>query len=206
MATNTSKLNVDGSPAPNPMYSKRGEAGYVRIADDAYFTPPWCVHALLEHVKLPKAIWEPAVGDGAIAKVLVKRGHDVYASDIKDYGYPGTRLMDFLKPRVTIGHSAVVTNPPYELAAEFVEEAINQTHIGEGMVCMLLRNEFDSAKSRLHLFDNHVFAGKLVLTQRPHWTANRTASPRHNFAWFIWNWRNTDPARLHYQRTQYKRS
>ncbi len=188
------------------MYAKRGESGYSRIPGDEYFTPRWCTEVLADTVTLPKSLWEPAVGTGAIAKVLKARGHYVFGSDIKDHGYPDTKVVDFLSlyPTLTIGHRAIVTNPPYDLAQEFVEHAMLQTQMMDGMVCMLLRNEFDSASSRLHLFTDSAFVGKIVLTQRPNWTDSRKASPRHNFAWFIWDWANKSAPTLRYQTKLYK--
>jgi hypothetical protein len=31
---------------------------------------------------------------------------------------------------------------------------------------------------------------KVVLTKRPRWSTDDKASPRHNFAWFVWDWSN----------------
>ena len=188
----------------NPMFGRRGESGYSRIPGDEYFTPRWCTEVLLNLSDLPKAVWEPAVGTGAIAKVLKARGHDVYGTDIKDHGYPDTKVLDFLKPMLTIGHSCIVTNPPYDRAQEFVEQAVAQTQMMSGSVYMLLRHEFDCARSRSHLFGScSIFAGKIVLTQRPNWTDSRKASPRHNFAWFIWDWKHDGIPTIEYQKKHY---
>jgi adenine-specific DNA methylase len=58
-----------------------------RQKDDWYPTPPSATAALLSREKFGKTIWEPAAGDGAIAKVCEKAGYDVVASDLNDYGY-----------------------------------------------------------------------------------------------------------------------
>ena len=56
------------------------------------------------------------------------------------------------------------------------------------MVAMLLRNEFDSAASRKELFTGNVyFDTKIILTKRPRWIEGSTGSPRHNYAWFVWD-------------------
>lgn len=43
-----------------------------RRADDAYYTPAWCVRALLRTIgTLPGGLWlEPAAGTGAIARAV----------------------------------------------------------------------------------------------------------------------------------------
>lgn len=175
-----------------------GESGYERIALDAYQTPPWCVDVLLDMVAFRGDIWEPACGEGNISKRLEARGHRVYSSDIADHGY-GAICADFLARRGQEWVGSIITNPPYEHARAFVDRALWCTHEHKGMVAMLLRNEFDSASSRADLFGKPPFFRKLVLTRRPKWTETKKASPRHNFAWFVWDWQYEGGAQLLYQ-------
>jgi hypothetical protein len=42
------------------------------------------VHALLKVERLPRVIWEPAVGRGNIAEVLRAAGHTVISSDVEE--------------------------------------------------------------------------------------------------------------------------
>src|SRR5207253_6736132 len=53
---------------------------------DAYFSPPEATAALLtiEHDKLPRTLWEPAAGDGAIVGPLRAAGCQVVATDLVD--------------------------------------------------------------------------------------------------------------------------
>ena len=87
------------------------------------------------------------------------------------------------------GCVSIVTNPPYDQAEVFIRRALELTKPARGMIAMLLRNEYDCAMSRVDLFRKAPFALKLVLTKRPRWFKNDIASPRHNFAWFVWDWR-----------------
>src|SRR6266700_1480283 len=109
--------------------------------DDLYETPPEAVRALLVAEKLPEYIWEPACGPGAIVAVLLGAGHLVYASDLIDYGCPSgaASRVDFLMerelPLAKVG--GIVTNPPFKLAAAFVEHACELCPY----VAMLLRLE-----------------------------------------------------------------
>jgi hypothetical protein len=87
----------------------------------------------------------------------------------------------------------IVTNPPYSLATAFIEHALRLTLPRRGKVVMLLRHDFDTASSRHHLFGgNEAFKKKVVLTRRPRWIEGSTGSPRHNFAWYIWDWNDCD--------------
>lgn len=170
-----------------------GESGYDRIANDAYWTPPWCVDVLLRHLPLskPGSIWEPACGIGNISKTLYCAGYKVASSDLHDHGF-GLTPHDFLTCEPPPDLAAIITNPPYELAVEFVTHSIALMQLRCGIVAMLLRNEWDCAATRTHLF-NSLFL-KLVLTKRPKWAATDVASPRHNFAWFVWDFsQNTYP-------------
>ena len=48
---------------------------------------------------------------------------------------------------------AIVTNPPYISATRFIEHALRLMS-GGGKVAMLLRTDFDHAKTRRHLFSD----------------------------------------------------
>jgi hypothetical protein len=56
---------------------------------------------------------------------------------------------------------------------------------------MLLRADFDSAKSRRHLFaDCAAFARKIALTKRIVWFDGPKAAPSFNHAWYLWDWQH----------------
>ena len=167
---------------------------YARIDRDAYYTPAWCVEALIRNVPLCRRVWEPASGGHAIVGVLADHGFTVRHSDI--HGDPS---VDFLTVKHAADFGAIVTNPPYSLADQFIAHALMLTQNGHGQVCMLLRNEFDCAATRTARF----FAGppyhkKIVLTRRPRWIPGSTGAPRHNYAWYVWDWSRSEPAVIVY--------
>jgi len=160
------------------------DSGYPRKRDDAYYTPAWVTQALIPHIPTRiSSIWEPAAGKPgkqAIAEELMKAGYDVLCSDI-GYG------IDFLAETQT--RDAVITNPPFKLAAEFICRALLVTEPKKGFVAMLLATDFDHAKTRRYLFGGcKQFAKKLVLTRRIVWFEPMISSPSSNHAWFIWDW------------------
>jgi hypothetical protein len=166
---------------------------YARIVGDRYLTPEWVTLALIPHLpRTPTRILEPAAGAGDMAGVL-RTVAEVVACDIADGGE------DFLAAATALDCDAVITNPPYKLATEFIERALAATEYAAGMVAMLLRVDFDSAKCRRHLFaDCPAFAKKVVLTQRIRWFADSTGSPSFNHAWYLWCWRHQGPATIGY--------
>jgi hypothetical protein len=92
--------------------------------------------------------------------VLRRGGHHVHASDVGQ---------DFLRSEPN--HcNAVITNPPFRRAREFIEHALAVTKPHEGFVAILLRVDYDSARTRQHLFAHcRAFARKIVLTRRIVW-------------------------------------
>ena len=57
---------------------------------DLYETPACAVQALLRAESLPRTIWEPAAGRGAIVRELRSAGHVLIASDLVARGFPST--------------------------------------------------------------------------------------------------------------------
>jgi hypothetical protein len=98
--------------------------------------------------------------------------------------------------KVPAGCEAIVTNPPFTLAAEFVAHAITLCPL----VIMLLRFSFYEAGTgrqrkhqlRRHVLDEvpparlHVFADRLPMMHRAGWDGKRASNPTA-FAWFAWD-------------------
>jgi hypothetical protein len=96
------------------------------------------------------------------------------------------------------GTEAIITNPPYTFAQAFIECALELMR-PEGRVAMLLRTDYDHAKTRQHLFAGcPAFARKLVLTKRIVWFDGPRAAPSFNHCWMIWNWKHVGPPTLAY--------
>ena len=167
------------------------DSGYERKEHDFYETPSWVTEALLPHIPSGITIWEPAAGSRKMAYVL-GRDNEVDCTDITD-----DPPVDFL----TCGachHQAIITNPPYNLAQSFIQKACGLMFPNNGIVAMLLRTDFDHAKTRLPLFNHRPFAKKVVLTRRIKWFEDSKGSPSFNHAWFIWDWKHIGPPTLAY--------
>lgn len=185
------------------MLDKSAQSGRAPLADrgdDLYETPACAVDALLRVERLPEIVWEPACGRGAIASVLRARGHQVYATDLVDYGYEDSQSrIDFLMEQSApycVG--AIVTNPPYKLAGQFISHALTLAP----KVIMLLRLAFLEGTRRGIILDNgclarvHVFRNRLPRMHRDGWEGKQ-ASSSIAFAWFVWDRAHKGPTELH---------
>src|SRR5688572_7789216 len=113
-----------------------------RRANDWYPTTAWATEDLLRHVDIRGAILEPCVGDRSIANVLSERlGGTVYTNDI-DRRWSAHEHADATDPKwwaeVLQAQAIdwVVTNPPFNVAAEILPLAFKRARVG---VAMLLR-------------------------------------------------------------------
>jgi len=162
--------------------------------DDLYETPSVATEALAAAARLPRVIWEPACGRGAIAGVLAARGHHVISTDLVDYGYEGAEARrDFLfEESAPLGVEAIVTNPPYKIADAFVAHAIRLCP----KVFMLLRLAFlesgvKSADRRFALDGGRlkrvmVFANRLPAMNRDGYEGKKCSNGKA-YAWFCWD-------------------
>jgi len=92
--------------------------GEDRRALDFYPTgQPEAIRALLARdgariVALGGLVWEPAVGDGALAREIETAGLRVIGSDVEDRGWPGGFFLDFMRVPAAPA-PVIITNPPY---------------------------------------------------------------------------------------------
>lgn len=176
------------------------DSGHKRIPHDLYETPSWVTDAIVPHLPRRALIYEPAAASGKMVRCLRKHGFLVESADIRT-----GRKRDFLNPEIRIGQpEAIVTNPPYSHAVKFIERALDATEPRKGYIAMLLRVDFDSGRTRRHLFESETFHKKVVLTRRIEWFERKVVKgklqggPSENHAWFIWDWRHKGPATIGY--------
>ena len=169
-----------------------------RFADldgpDFFPTPEWATFALIENEKFEGGIWEPACGDGAMARVLLQTGCPVFASDLYDRGY-GLGGVNFLhEERLS---ENIITNPPYNSAEGFVHSGINKT---SGKLALLLRLAFlEGANRQKTIFSIYPPSRVWVFSERitfyPHGAVQKGTGTTA-YAWFVWDKASSDKCTL----------
>lgn len=137
-----------------------------RRESDFYPTPANVTRALINFFDSKgitfNHVYEPASGEGDISQVFEDRMCEVTSSDLRTENVYGTGGIDFLTAQ-PICADALITNPPFNVAEEFIKKAAPHYPI----VAMLLKSQYWHAKNRLKLFQEYPPAYVLPLTWRP---------------------------------------
>ncbi len=161
--------------------------------DDFYASPYEAIPPLLvaEGKRLPKDLWEPACGNGAIVVPLRNRGYDVIATDLRDWGCPDSNHgIDFLDAFSQSGANdklGIVTNPPFSIIKPFIETATNIAPY----VAILARLAFLEAESRMAWWGTvglsrvHVISDRLPMMHRYGYVGPKLMTSGMAYSWFI---------------------
>lgn len=180
------KLNGGQLAGGNP---KQG-----RVADDFYATAPDDTRAFLSAVDYDfdqKSVLEPSAGQGHIMDVLRAHAHvTVTGRDLVDRGRADIETpVDFLADTRAEQFDAVVMNPPFSLAKEFVDQALTKAPT----VMMFAKLQFLEGMKRYNWFKTVPLKSVYVYSYRASpWrngeptdaNGKRWASTM-TFAWFI---------------------
>lgn len=169
-----------------------------------YPTPFEATRALLSVERFQGPIWEPACGDGAIAKILSAAGHTVVATDLVDRGY-GTGGINFLAE--TTNHARhILTNPPFGrgLADCFIRHALALAAPVQGSVAMLLDLAGLAYPDRTPLWLAHPPSRVHILDELICQPAGRATITRAEvrFCWCVWRPDHHGPTTLSWLHTR----
>jgi hypothetical protein len=172
----------------------RNRKGKERREADFYPTPAFCTNALLAEVKFSRMILDPAAGEGAIldavsdwdmadgspfitlglelderrADIAAKK-HRVYCADALTDSWPQC--------------DAVITNPPYSLASEFVARAMGQAP--SVPKAFLLPLGFLGSEGRVAMHRGYP-SDLYVIPRRPSFTGDGQTDAEV-YGWFVWS-------------------
>lgn len=149
------KQQNDWTGNTKSIYVTLGASNHVeeeRQEHDYYATHPSATEWLCSLETFSKDILEPACGEGHISKVLEKHGYNVESFDLIDRGY-GEGGIDFLQYNEVVDKD-IVSNPPYKLAQEFIEHAMEIVTEGH-KVAMFLKLTFLESSGRKKLFKKY---------------------------------------------------
>lgn len=173
-----------------------------RTEADFYGTPAWCVDRLLfVQSFLYTRILEPCAGDGAIVRAVQAHYRSPLWTCVEIRPEAAPTLAPLAPGRVAIGDflsveledaefEAVITNPPYELAMEFVQKIVGKVDVA----AFLLRLNFLASEDRAEFMREHP-PDVLVIPNRPCfkrvWSQGPkgwklTTSDATEYAWFVW--------------------
>ncbi|MBF0169074.1 MAG: hypothetical protein HQL45_15740 [Alphaproteobacteria bacterium] len=163
---------------------------------EMFETPEWAPEAVLDAEVLTPLVIDPCCGRGVLAEAAKRRGHNVAAFDLHDWGY-GLTGIDFLKWRPTVDFMkwpdvdfTVLMNAPFSLADEFVRHALE---LGARKVVAFQRfawwesnerTDFwrDCRPARIHVCRSRASCWRLDIP--PEKRKGRGGSTA--YAWFVW--------------------
>lgn len=171
-----------------------------REVDDFYPTPPEPTAALLDcefwRLKDFETIWEPACGDGAMARQIAGAGYGCLATDLIDRGF-GTPGVNFLETKEALA-PAIITNPPYHLCNERDGKGIWMWHaletLGIEYMALLLSWNWPVAGGHARLWQTYQPARAYLMRWKIDFTG-QGAPPMLN-GWFVWDRAHTGPCQL----------
>jgi hypothetical protein len=166
---------------------------------DLFQTPPWATRALIKHVLTTndhihnRTVLEPACGLGHMSEVLKESFRKVWATDVHDYGKHQNFVASFVGEGLDVLYASpksfgwVITNPPFNLAAEFAERALTITVDG---VALLVRTTWLESKDRYErLFRDNPPDTVALFCERVPMVKGRwdpEASTATSYAWVVW--------------------
>lgn len=161
-----------------------------RAEHDYYATEPKAVEMLLEMETFAPVIWEPACGEGHISKVLQAHGHEVISTDLIYRGFGDPEPLNFLEETLDNFEGDIITNPPYNVALEFIQKALDSVRVGR-KVAMLLKIQFLEGKRRETFFKKTPPRTIYVSRSRIRCAPNGNFEGFKNgsticYAWYVW--------------------
>lgn len=156
--------------------------GTVRNADDYYITPHWLIEdflaAFAENNMLvcspdesPRVL-DPSAGgcdkyEMSYPTVLEKHGFTVDSWDIRADSRASVINCDFLQVKsLKKPYDMIITNPPFNVAQEFTEHALEMVEYG-GLVIMLQRLNWLGSQKRIPMWQKLPLAAVYVHSKRP---------------------------------------
>lgn len=168
-----------------------------RVENDYYATPFEATEAILSREELHGSILEPAAGEGHISKVLREHypNSQIISTDLVQrddrFGCGIVGGVDFLTENYPEKFNNVITNPPFSLAKEFAEKALE---VSTGKVILFAKIQFLEGRQRKDFFATHPPKAVYVFSKRVNPLRNglevdengKPWSSTMCFAWFVW--------------------
>lgn len=170
-----------------PKAAARAERGLDFYASPYAALPPLL---LAEGRKLPRVLWEPACGNGALVLPLRNRRFTVRATDIVDRGCPDAGLLDFLTATESFA-GGIVTNPPFNGSAGGIEAFVERAVELSPYVAIFARLAWFESEGRHHWWRRVgltrivKIADRLPMMHREGYEGPKLSNAGQCFGWFI---------------------
>lgn len=172
--------------------------GSKRNRDDYYLTPGWCVREFFRNWKefetlTPNSrILDPSSGgliengvvieEATYPKILREYGLNCLNVDVREDSCANLK-QSYLDIKFPPTNDLIITNPPYNLAEQFIRKALTEVK-EDGLVVMLLRLNFLGSQKRASFFSEYMPHSVYIHSKRPSFTNKGTDSTE--YAHFVW--------------------
>lgn len=165
-----------------------------RETNDYYATDLIAIDKLLAHFTLPCNIWECACGEGHLSKRLEDFSHNVYSTDIVQRGCADL-CCDFLEcsERPFVKEFAILTNPPYRYAKEFILKALELLNDNEFAVFLLKTTTLEGKRRYEQIYKKtppkyvFQFIERLLCAKNGDFDGmQKGGGSAVSYAWFVW--------------------
>lgn len=176
-------------------FQKRGSS---KDGVEDFPTPPWATRAFVNHVlggrdaTKGQVVWEPCANRGYMVRPLQEFFFKVIGTDLMDYGV-GFPVIDFMtgpKPSDFGEHvDWIITNPPFNIAVDFVLRALEKDMSTHGVAVLLRTNWVEGVDRHQRLFAKNPpsricqYVGRVPIVRGRVDQKVSTAMP---YAWFLW--------------------
>ena len=157
---------------------------------DLYTTPQEAMDALCKHVTFDKSLtyFEPCKGIGNISDYM-KTKLDIHMETNELFGYSESDFTeDYLKPRKKVSdgwdYDVIVTNPPYRIAQEFVQEGFKYAKV---QYHLLRLNFLEGKRRKQELYSQQHLKRVFLFSYRISCAKGVQEEPQANavaYAWF----------------------
>jgi hypothetical protein len=162
---------------------------FLERAYDLRETPPEATRALIRTGELDRyrVLFEPCAGKGAISRVLKAGGWRVISHDLVHYEGADSDIhpdIDFFASRSASYLQAIVTNPPYRWADDFIRHGL-KLRVPMFVLLRLMALEGAGRSDIMqHLYHVYIGIERLPMMHRPGWKGKKLKQGAMPFGWF----------------------
>jgi len=170
--------------------SKHGKIRAPQKMADEYQTPENHAELLVRRLGIRGTFWEPFAGGGNICRPLARAGNKVIAYDVRNYGYPLDKTVDFFDVQEPPHFDHIISNPPYGklnvLIGPVIERLLPMRPVN-GVIALLLPSDYDMGSTRKSLFyECPSYRGQIKIMDRLIWIPGTKNGGTTNYIWHVW--------------------